>query len=639
MIRNGVLFGITIILVDILMIYFLIYSPFADFPLPVYISLSSGPIYKFDPLDYARDFPVSVNESSLTSNNPHYIFIYNSSGKPIEDEILHLLSLNASLISPSTYWTIADLAGFFSNYTIGKNFSVYYLTPYYYDNYSEQPNVSEIYLNISDVYASPFIVTYPPSDQLNYSFEYNVHNLTYVQSFAITWLSYVKWYSTQPPRAIVWRYSAIFNVLTFVEVNGQFYYQGYKAYIICVTVNGVSPSSITVNIKYPFHGRVLSLPIIINLSTSKNIVHRGNTTILSPTFPPNVQTIYYRYTFYDYNVSLPINVSVFNGTSPTTFIISNNSIIYSTNARNFSRDVQSSMWSYSPYIINVSLATKDIINIGENKLIRQWDPGYIMIVPSAYSIVRTEGNVIDIECLLNFTIQDHILKSPPNWVFNHIPSDYIYKNNYANKYLQYIGYYYGLNRLLNSIIYNFTTNITDERYSNWELLVLASEISMQIISNSTASNYTVALISKEGSEYQAFMQLVFIVSWNIWYSIYNGSYYLVNKWHSWEYGLFTGFNVPPYYLGNKTVLPYFVLNYTNTSYLLYNTASLEITSWFYTNISLNGYNLLKTNDFPAFSPIPTLRENIEFHKYYQFTDIPIFIHVINQNFTITSFNI
>jgi len=212
--------------------------------------------------------------------------------------------------------------------------------------------------------------------------------------------------------------------------------------------------------------------------------------------------------------------------------------------------------------------------------------------------------------------------------FNHEAFTEIYGNNYANMYLQQVGYDYGLNKLLSEIVKNFTTDEKYEKYLSWELLLLSSEISMQINYSNPAQNYTMALLSKEGSEYQAFMQMVYIVSWSLWYTTFNGSYYFLGKWIPWTYGLFTGFSIPSFY--NKTaILPYIILNSSNASYLFFNIESFRVTSWWYENSS-PGNGSIHMDHFNVYSYVPKEGDVLVLHKYYNFSNMYIYyIHLLN----------
>lgn len=594
-----------------------------------YPSFLLGPIYNFNPIEYAKSFPVSINYSSLTSNDSRALFIYNTSGKPILQQIIGILKLNASRVSPEAYWSVADLAGFFSNYTVTKNYSVYFLNPYYYDNIAEQPNVTEIYLNISDIYASPFYTSYPPSDKINATFSFIITNSFSIQSYASWNFTDIEWHfgGNISQNESYYYYTATLNLNKYMVVNNShYYYEGSLSFRIAVKPWGVSPSTIST---YVVYNQSLSIPLTLYLSTH-SVEHQigNNSCVLTPSYPPKVNQESFGYNFYNYSAYLSLNVDVYNGSSPATLILLNGSKIYTTQERHFNFTLDLEEFSFSPKVFNISLLTYDNVKVGNYYIDRYWSPGYIVIYPQKHIIYNGNLRLI----VLNFFIQYHIIQTPPDWVFNHKPYTEIYKNNYANIYLQQVGYYYGLNRLLTEIVKNFTT---DEKYSvylSWELLLLSSEISMQINYSSPAQNYTMALLSKEGSEYQAFMQMVFIVSWNLWYTTFNGSYYFLGKWIPWTYGLFTGFSIPNFY--NKTsVLPYIILNGSNSSYLLFNIESFRVTSWWYENVNLDNGSI-HVNYFNVYSYIPKKGDVLVLHKYYNFSDL-IYVNTLVAKFVVT----
>ncbi|QXJ29558.1 Uncharacterized protein J5U23_02428 [Saccharolobus shibatae B12] len=614
MIRNSAFAFLGIIVINVLVIYSFLYMPFMFSTF--YPSFLPGPIYDFNPIKYAESFPVSTNYSSLTSGNPQPLFIYNISGKPILGQIIDILKLNASQVTPEAYWRVANLAGFFSNYTITKNYSVYFLNPYYYDNISEQPNVTEIYLNISDVYASPFYTSYPPSDKVNTSFSFITTDSFSIQSYASWNFTNIEWHfgGNISQNESYYYYTATLNLNKYIVVNNShYYYDGSLSTRITVKPWGVSPNVIS---SYVVYNQSLSIPLILHLSANSVKHQIGNYSyVLTPSYPPKVNPEFYGYIFYNYLVYLSLKVNVYNGSSPITFILLNGSKVYATEERYFNFTLDLKETSISPKTFNISLYTYDSIKVGSYYVDRYWSPGYILICPQIYIIYN--GNLKLFK--LNFFIQNHMIETPPDWVFNHEAFTEIYGNNYADMYLQQVGYYYGLNKLLSEIVKNFTTDEKYEKYLSWELLLLSSEISMQINYSNPAQNYTMALVSKEGSEYQAFMQMVYIASWSLWYTTFNGSYYFLGKWIPWTYGLFTGFSIPSFY--NKTaILPHIILNSSNASYLFFNIESFRVTSWWYENVSPSNGSI-HMDHFNVYSYVPKEGDVLVLHKYYNFSNI------------------
>ena len=647
--KNIIYSSIVLILIDIFLIYSLIYTPFALLPFEESLSPLSGPIYDFNPIIYAERFPVIINQSSLTSNKIWNVFIYNESGKSILSQILYLLSLNASQISPSAYWSVSDLAGFFSNYTIARNFSIYYLTPYYYDNVSRQPNVSEIYINISDVYAFPYRLSFPPSDSINFSLRYYVINVSSLQSYA-------NYYFSNYQRHILYTfayfgpfsgfilvefyYTAILNVIKYIYVNGNLYYVGENNYFITAYPWGIYPNVIYTNVSWEIGGKPIYIPMEFYLSVNSISHGYGKyvyVCVIYPSYPPKVTPIFYNDVYYEYNVTLPLIINVYNGSSPTTKILINNNNVYNTSNRKIFYYPYFTQWSFDPQTENISVFTLDKVTVGNYTIYRYWKPGYVIIYPYIHSYIINNGNnIITTYYYLNFSLLNYFITKPPNWVFNHTSFESIYENNYANDYLQYIGYYYGLYNLLKGIVINFTTYHKYHKYLKWEMLLLSSQLAFEINTSKTASNYTMALISKEGNESQVFMQIVFISSWFLWYNISYGDFFLINKWVPWTYGFFTGFEVPSFYL-RPEILPYIVLNNSNLSYILYNVESFERTSWWYFNVSNLRNNTIIFSYPIVFKPLPSVNDSITFYRYYKFNSTLVLINVKSIKFILTKY--
>ncbi|WP_238842136.1 hypothetical protein [Sulfolobus sp. E11-6] len=453
MVRNSAFIVLGIIVINVLVIYSFLYMPFmfsTFFP-----TFLPGPIYDFNPIKYAESFPVITNYSSLTSCNPKPLFIYNASGRPILGQIIDILKLNASQVTPEAYWRVADLAGFFSNYTIARNYSIYYLNPYYYDNISEQPNVTAIYLNISDVYASPFYTSYPPSDNISTSFSFITTSSYSIQSYASWNFTNIEWHfgGNISQNESYYYYTAILNLNKYIIVNNShYYYNGSLTFRITVKPWGVSPDIISIYVTY---NQSLSIPLVLHLSANSVKHQIGNYSyVLTPSYPPKVNPEFYEYIFYNYSVYLSLKVDVYNGSSPITFILLNSSKVYATDERYFNFTLEFKETSLSPKTFNISLYTYDTIKVGSYYIDRYWSPGYIVIYPQTYIIYK--GNLKLFELI--FIIQNHMIGTPPDWVFNHMPFNEVYESNYANTYLQQVGYYYGLNKLLGEIVKNFTTD-------------------------------------------------------------------------------------------------------------------------------------------------------------------------------------
>jgi hypothetical protein len=290
---------------------------------------------------------------------------------------------------------------------------------------------------------------------------------------------------------------------------------------------------------------------------------------------PCISTQGYTFNWYEYQVTVKINVIVYNGTNPMTQI---GNKIYSD--RNITACFTCDIWSSDPQPKSVSITTHDSIQVAGYSIGRTWDAGSIEIVPKCCT--QQNGNVINY--YLSFNVQCNTVQPPP-WIDQQMP---------YNKYAVQDWYYLEQNVSLAYALYNYimsTINKNDLQYWKFEYFVLASQFVMYTF-NTTSSVYTNllelesfyenwSLVSasilnlSEWPKLQYFKNLLIFFNVSRIPQIYNntifmnitGNYeiYLVDIYNALYYG---GFNKVPfgniyYYfnpLNNETT--YFYLNTT-----------------------------------------------------------------------------
>jgi hypothetical protein len=613
-----------------------IYVPNTNYPSPPPATIkttSSTNTVIFNPVPYYSLLPTIINSSSLTVCDPEHVLISIPNGTPILLNIIRILSMNASEVTPSAYWKVADLGGFYVNQQFGKNVT-YYIAPLPFNANGSQPKFGLAKL-ILDYYAFfPYIVTYPPSDYIVVSSPickiintYSVKTSVNVIYTTYTYLDYSDSYSYQEGNTTYCYVNNFYamhvygtayllangNVISSQSFSHTFYWWGGEygpnyIYGVVTVPPGVSKDvygsySIGAGAGYSFYQYCV-----------------GNTEyFVSNYYPtgPYVSTDSYQFNWYKYNVTLPIKVIVYNGSDPQTLI---NNKIY--NCRNITAYVSYTTWSSLPYSYIAVIKTLDNIKYGNFTIIRRWNAGFVQIIPLPDT--QISGNNID--HYLTFSALSKIAKQP-EWVFNHTPEDEIYNENYANEYGE-LAYYYALYKFLYQLVQNNTIPYYYS-YIKWEVDILANEIGLNMTVNNssydTVNPYFNALLNGGGNQSLVAMQPVLIDSWGMYYHVFNGTYYVQNE--SWEYSMVYGFTIPKIWL-NST--PYIVLDGTNVTAYLTDPTNIEhspIVFWWY-----NPSNLMY-NDLPADG------ENVTFYTWYMLNpNLPIFFEKEEQNVTIEYYN-
>jgi hypothetical protein len=612
-----------------------IYVPNTNYPSPppatIKTTKSSTNTVIFNPVPYYSLLPTIINSSSLTVCDPEHVLISIPNGTPTLLNIIRILSMNASEVTPSAYWKVADLGGFYVNQQFGKNVT-YYIAPLPFNANGSQPKFGLTKL-ILDYYAFfPYIVTYPPSDKVIVNSPvYKIINETSVKtSVNVQYNEYTYLYNeyniTQGNVTYVYEYYIMEVVGTaYLYANNQlinsqnfnyiFYWWGgnYSNTVYGDTV-------ILPGVQKQVYG---SYSVYSGPGYYTYTVQNGNKTIVYNIYYPTgpySSTTSYNFNWYEYNIVLQIKVQVFNGSNPITYV--NNDTYYN---RTINATVSYTTWSSLPHSYIVVIKTFDNIKYGNFTIIRRWNAGFVQIIPLPDT--QISGNNID--HYLTFSALSKIAKQP-EWVFNHTPEDEIYNENYANEYGELV-YYYTLYKFLYQLVQNNTIPYYYS-YIKWEVDILANEIALNMTINgcsySTSFNpYLTALLNGKGNQSLVAMQPVLIDSWGMYYHVFNGTYNVKNS-NNWVYSIIYGFTIPQIWL-NST--PYIVINNgTNVTAYLTDPTNIEhspVVFWWY-NPSTLMYNNL-----------PTDSEELTFCTWYMLnSDLPIFFEKEEQNVTIEYYN-
>jgi len=560
----------------------------------VYISTFSSPqsqpqpkkiVIVDNPLEYNVNGSLIAN---LTYNNITRLYAVPGADN-LEKLIIQLLEYNATQITPSVYWESAALGGVWGNSSyIGNVSYLLHAFGFSQENSTEYCVVVKLY-NVSDYY-----VTYPPSDLI----------------------------SVNPPvYKTINTYSVTINVI--VKYNAQTYYynshsyrQGKVVYIdvyyimkvwgtayfyVNNKLNGSESFSYTFYWGGGSHANKFYDTVTVPPGVSKEVygsysiaagagIQRHQSTFDNTTYicyiyyptGPYATTQGYNFNWYEYNVTLPIKVIVYNGSDPQTLI---NNKIY--NSRNITAYVSYTTWSSLPESYTITIKTLDHIKFLNNLITRAWYAGEITIIPKYNT--QPLGNTINY--FLKFSTQCLIIR-PPSWVFNHVPQIDIYSHNYAAQLYQYIVY-----ASLSNILWNISSEYS-HKLTEYE--ILSSEIALNIsVTNKSYQSVPIlkTLETREGNitlvNDQVFALGSFVTFENLtwgtayWYREYTSHFYSyvcvnnvsTNGLEDYPYVKSNSSNVvvlvdvavqrspfavPYFYLPNGTVINAFNPQYNNT---------------------------------------------------------------------------
>ncbi|ACP55436.1 hypothetical protein [Saccharolobus islandicus] len=373
-----------------------------------------------------------LNATDVYKFNSSTLFNFGYGYNPLSLAITDLLSLPANQITPWTYGELYNiLDSNFTKWTSTKTVSMYY--------YPMSLNGSTIYLDFTYQTNPQFVNAYqqlnrsypfPPSDNVTvnspvYSI-INTYTVTLTLSYTYSTQLYLARSSTSQNgnQTIVTKYYGmtvsgtvylLANGSVIASNNFEISYTTVPPYKLNYQNSSIYQQSFTIsgNIIVP-QGvkKAVSLAYTITAYQYKKEHTSGNTTYICyyPTNPSfNYQTQYYNW--YEYNVTVPINIEVFNGTNPQTII---NNKIYGN--RTFTTYFWYMTWSSDPLSNTTSIITFDRIEFLGHNITRTWYAGSITVNPTCYS--QQIGNTINY--YLDFSVQSNI-NEPPSYIFTPVP--------------------------------------------------------------------------------------------------------------------------------------------------------------------------------------------------------------------------
>lgn len=371
-----------------------------------------------------------LNATSTYTFNSTKLFDFGYGYNPLASAIADLLSLPANQITPWTYGEVYNVLD--ANYTKWASSNT---TSLYY--YPTNLNESTVYLNFTYQTNPQFVNAYqelnksypfPPSDKVTLgSPVYNIINKTSVVTSVILSLS--------PEEYLVYTYSYPYQVDGMIYCYVYYYYAMNIYGTAYLLANGHYINSQNFMTTFYWYGGSYSNNVYgyvtVPPGVSKEVyanyylysypesysytVQEGNKTYIYNFYYPSypyTSTQGYDFNWYEYNVSLPITIVVYNGTNPVTYV--GNQTFHT---RLIKTTIWYTVWSSLPKNYSTTIKTLDHILFVRYNLTRTWYAGSIGIDPSCYS--TTNDNTVNY--YLSFsTIED--INQPPPYVFNPIPS-------------------------------------------------------------------------------------------------------------------------------------------------------------------------------------------------------------------------
>ena len=366
-----------------------------------------------------------LNATDIYKFNSSTLFEFGYGYNPLASAIANLLSLPANQITPWTYSEIYNvLDANYTRWTSSKTISLYY--------YPMNPNGSTVYLDFTFSTNPGFVNAYyqlnksypfPPSDQVTVNSPvYKIINETSVTTSVIiqynnyTYLYYeytyrlgnvvyvYKLYAMEVwGTAYLYANNQLINSQNFIAI---FYWWGGSNYYTIYGYTTVPPGVS----KEVFAGYEISAePGYKQYQCTVN----GTTYIYYIYYPagPYISTLGYQFNWYEYNVTFPLKILVYNGSNPITYINNN---VY--NSRNIIAYVSYTVWSSDPKSYTVTIKTLDHVMFMKYNLTRTWYAGSVTINPTCYT--QTFANIINYYLSFSFSSS---LNSPPSYIFKPIP--------------------------------------------------------------------------------------------------------------------------------------------------------------------------------------------------------------------------
>jgi hypothetical protein len=367
----------------------------------------------------------NLNAMSVYVFNSTKLFDFEYGYNSLASSIANLLSLSADKITPWTYGEIYNVldAGY-TKWTSSKSVMLYYYplsingsTTYLNFTYKTNPQFVDAYYQLNKNY--PF----PPSDDVitgspSYKIISKYTILTYVY-VSYTNHSYIVYNTskTDGNKIIYYRYWANdIYVIAYLYANGSKIQTQYVTF----TVDWHGGTY-----KYTIYGSVLVPPgvykkvfgnytLVFYPKSSNYTRSDGNRTIIYVNYYPDGPSIIpysHIFNWYKYNASVSIEIDVYNGSNPTTYV--GNQVF---NKRTIYTSIWYTVWSSSPQSYTVRIITSDHIKFMNYDLTRTWDAGNISFNPTSY--ISTDG--ITYNYYLRFSTSFQIKNHPP-YIFKPIP--------------------------------------------------------------------------------------------------------------------------------------------------------------------------------------------------------------------------
>jgi hypothetical protein len=415
----------------------------------------------------------------IPNTNIPILFNFSNPENNVLNLLLNALAWNASVIAPGPYGALLSIAS--SAYVKIPNYTNVTLQPFPL-NANDTENYSKwgIIIKYAKTLEAPNGFqpgwSYPPSDLITVDpLSYKTINETSVQT-SVSLVYSVSSHTTtitEPYLVYTFNYLTI-NGTAYLYANGKlltvqnFYftaYPGMSSYDLTIYGDTTVPPGVVKQVygiaEFIFQstGWAVTLP--------NGVVDAGSIISLQ-----NVEEEGFTFTWYEYNVSLPLHVQVFNGTNPITYL---NNIMYSN--RTISYTLSYTIWSSLPQSYSEKISTRDTIQVGNYTVNRTWNAGAVTIVPKI--ITQQIGNTINY--YLTFNVQND-LTEPPAWI-NQTMS--------YNKYAALAWFSLEQNASLAHALYSYimnTINKSDLQFWKFEYFVLVSEFVMYSY-NTTYSVY------------------------------------------------------------------------------------------------------------------------------------------------------
>lgn len=435
-------------------------------------------------LYHMKSLPVTVNETALLDPEALCIFVSKwtppgnnttagdataggdagageGNTTPLWQAILRVLSLNATQVTPEAYWMVASLAGILNATATGNVSYTTAVTQEYnitiYEQTYKALNVTPVNITLPLFNAEKYIVSYPPSARVvagpvNYTIA-SVYNVTaHVRVAIILTRSYLaaetqewignttvvenRYYATDVyGEAVLYAngepVSGAVEFFKFTVPWSGYTHSGWLAGT--VTVPPGVEKTVYAGYSIIYSGRVYTYSYM----DSSGVWHIVN--IYYPDKPVIVQDNY-TFTWYEYAVTIPLNITVYNGTEPVTVVETPDGALNYTGwsvLANYSYRVWSTLESLPT--INISVTVYDVIDVYGYNITRVWRAGNLSVKPE--SVVETVGRLVN--NTLRFLLEQRF-EEPPPWVFSHAPQREVYRTNRADRFVNGPAYYYAL---------------------------------------------------------------------------------------------------------------------------------------------------------------------------------------------------